>query len=173
LGSVCNGMRIAEYIPPHSIECIFIAGIAHRAHSVSLRRCNDAAEVGTCPPSLGLSTSARVALALATKRLDVKFVTGHLPERSWRSHAQRPPWWLIAFVLFMVLMRLMEDAYAKEKGYSGALMGTHPLRMYTFNERISSGLLLASPDSDVNAQAEMVEQREMSESIAEVIHGEM
>merc|ERR1711879_706197 len=53
------------------------------------------------------------------------------------------PLWLLVLLSIVVLLRVNEDSYARAKGYNGATLSTHPLRMLTFSERISSERLLS------------------------------
>merc|ERR1712194_42843 len=70
-----------------------------------------------------------------------------------RRPAQRTTCWtslatllkLLLPMLVVLAMRLRENSYAIETGYPGALMHSHPLRMYDFVERQNLGMLLTGP----------------------------
>lgn len=127
--------------PASDAECALVAGLATGG---SLR----------LVPS-GLGTGGVTALRAAHRRcvLQVIDVTEEMLERRrQRGRREDFPWGfcagLLALLVCFAMLRLGEEAHAREQGLPGALLPTHPVKRLTFHERLAFHSLPA-PEAEV------------------------
>lgn len=158
-------------MPACDAECIFIAGLMQaervaaerepgppRCLSCGRRRRRSSSSGGGASEPGGelaldgrlLGDAARRSLGFASRRcgIDMKALSG-LPRP---QKAERPCWstaccWVL-LGLGMLILRALEDSYARSTGHGGALFPTHPLKAMSFAGRLQHSGLMESPTLD-------------------------